>query len=246
MIAVFLFSGTLSAHARMEELELAAETAFEKGRFEEAAALYGQVIALDPVRPGPYSRLIWSLFHAGEAQGDGRLSLRKFRKAAERALEMAHRFPTLPESHFLVAFTHGVLALQEGGSRRIEDARTAERGARRALELDPDYAPAYVVLGIGYRELARLPAPLRWLVRRLWEGEYPTFQMAENALREALNRQSDSVFALEQMGETVEIAGRWKEARTWYQRALAAKAETPLDRSAQARARLRLALIPER
>gem|GEM_PF-4314848 len=220
-----------------DALRQRAEESFQQARYLEAAAHYAALLRLEPDRPDLYSRLVWSLFHAGEADPDAAKALLWFQQAAAKALDMEQRFPALAESHFLVAFTHGTLAMRERGLRRLEDARKAEQSARRALILDPEYAPAYVVLGIGYREMARLPVAVRWVARRLWEGDYPTFEKAEQAFREALKREPQSPFALEQMGETLEAAGRPIEARLWYQRALDAPAQTPLDQQAQRRAR---------
>ncbi len=248
LLVIFVLSGLLAEGWAGQSIEQPseAEAAFTEGRYREAAFLYRIRLARDPHRPDDHAQLIWSLYLDGERRLDAREALLKFRQAAEEALEMERRFPSLPESHFLVAFTHGVLAMKENGLRRLENARIAERSAQEALALNPDYAPAYVVLGIGYREMARLPAPVRWVARRLWEGEFPTFQKSEKAFWEALKRQPDFPYALEQMGETVEAGGRKEEARHWYRRALESSAQTPLDRTAQERARQRMTLISER
>ena len=79
-----------------------------------------------------------------------------FEDAIKYAEILKNKFPARAESYFLVASAYGNLALYKGGRDKVRLARNLEKYAKKAIEIDPTFAPAYVVLGIYYRETATL------------------------------------------------------------------------------------------
>ena len=79
-----------------------------------------------------------------------------FEDAIKYAEILKNKFPARAESYFLVASAYGNLALYKGGRDKVRLARNLEKYAKKAIEIDPTFAPSYVVLGIYYRETATL------------------------------------------------------------------------------------------
>lgn len=79
-----------------------------------------------------------------------------FKDAIKYAEILKNKYPTRAESYFLAASAYGNLALYKGGRDKVRLARNLEKYAKKAIEIDPTFAPAYVILGIYYRETATL------------------------------------------------------------------------------------------
>jgi tetratricopeptide (TPR) repeat protein len=81
---------------------------------------------------------------------------RRFEGALFYAREMEKLEPDSAHTQFMLAMTVGKLALFEGGKGKVKIGRRVEEYALRAIELDSSYSPPYIVLGVFYREVAKL------------------------------------------------------------------------------------------
>jgi tetratricopeptide (TPR) repeat protein len=79
-----------------------------------------------------------------------------FNEAVKYAQLLYLKFPDRAESYFYLAVTYGNLALFKGGKEKVRIARDVETNCQKAIELDPQFIPAYIALGVYYREVANL------------------------------------------------------------------------------------------
>jgi tetratricopeptide (TPR) repeat protein len=93
-----------------------------------------------------------------------------FKTAAKYAELLQKEFPDKADSYFLLAATYGHLALYKDGREKVRLARDVEKNSKRAIQLDPRYIPAYIVLGVYYREVANLNWALKAFARTLFGG----------------------------------------------------------------------------
>lgn len=93
-----------------------------------------------------------------------------FKTAAEYAELLQEKFPDKAESYFFLAATYGHLALFKEGRQKVRLARDVERNSKKAIELDPEFFPAYIVLGVYYREVANLNWALKAFAKTLFGG----------------------------------------------------------------------------
>ncbi|HSB62316.1 MAG TPA: hypothetical protein VLI67_11395, partial [Vicinamibacteria bacterium] len=130
-----------------------------------AAAAYEDALALDPEAVEARLGLTEVLNALGEAA-----PAPEAEPLFERALRFAEAVqalrPAEPEPHYWVAASCGNLIALRDGPEKVRLARRIEAAARRALAVDPCFAPAYAVLGITYRELSSL----NWFVRGIAAG----------------------------------------------------------------------------
>lgn len=133
---------------------------------------------------------------------------RYFREAIQDAELMRQKFPNRAESYFYLAASYGSLSLLKDGKDRVTLGRDVEVNARKAIAINPRYAPAYTALGVFYREVANLNWLERAFARRFY-GPLPqvTFGDAENMLRKALQIDPSSVYTHYQLALTYELAG---------------------------------------
>ena len=141
-----------------------------------------------------------------------------YRSAYQYADTLVKRYPDSLMSHFMMAAAAGNLALFAGPREKVELTKTIERSAKRAIELDPDYDPAYVILGSYYRHVAQSSDVLKFLARTIF-GSAPegTLEQSEEFLRKAVTLNDRNIFAHLELGKTLlamdEQAGARKHLR---------------------------------
>ncbi|MGH7902373.1 MAG: tetratricopeptide repeat protein [Thermodesulfobacteriota bacterium] len=108
-----------------------------------------------------------------------------FQGAVKYSEILLQKFPEKLETYFLSALSYGNLSRYKEGKEKVELARYIEEYAKRAIEVDPNFAPAYVVLGIYYREVASLNG-LKKALANGFMGGLPTGTFEESV--EALNK----------------------------------------------------------
>jgi tetratricopeptide (TPR) repeat protein len=126
---------------------------------------------------------------------------------------LRQRYPDSGQAYFLTSVAAGNLCLIRKGARRVGLVRMVEHNAKKAIELEPDFAPAYFVLGIYYREIA-IANPILKILARLLLGGIPdgTLKESEQALQKALVLSPDNIFALLELARTDLLMGKKDEA----------------------------------
>jgi tetratricopeptide (TPR) repeat protein len=144
-----------------------------------------------------------------------------FEDAIKYAEILKSKYPTRAESYFLVASAYGNLALYKGGKDKVRLARNLEKYAKKAIELDPNFAPAYVVLGIYYRETATLNVIQRTFATAFLGG-LPEGSL-NDSVRELLKAEKlspESIFTHFELAETYEKLNEEDKAISEYRRVL--------------------------
>jgi tetratricopeptide (TPR) repeat protein len=126
---------------------------------------------------------------------------------------LRQRYPDSGQAYFLTSVAAGNLCLIRKGARRVRLVKMVHYNAAKAIELTPDFAPAYIVLGVYYREIA-LANPITKIVARLLLGGMPdgTLIDSENTLQKALELSPNNIFALLELSRTDILMGKKKEA----------------------------------
>lgn len=142
-----------------------------------------------------------------------------FKTAAKYAELLQKEFPDKADSYFLLAATYGHLALYKDGKEKVKLARDVEENSKKAIQLDSKYIPAYIVLGVYYREVANLSWALKTFARTLFGGlPNGTDEDSEKTLLKAVQLNPQLIhtrFELaktyDSMGEEDKVAEQLKE-----------------------------------
>ena len=126
---------------------------------------------------------------------------------------LRQKYPDSSQSYFLTSVAAGNLCLIRKGARRVRLVRMVEHNATKAIEMAPDFAPAYVVLGVYYREVA-IANPILKMLARLLLGGIPdgTLKESEQTLQKALELSPDNIFALLELARTDLLMGKKTDA----------------------------------
>lgn len=149
-----------------------------------------------------------------------------FKDAIKYAEILKNKYPARAESYFLVASAYGNLALYKGGRDKVRLARNLEKYAKKAIEIDPTFAPAYVVLGIYYRETATLNV-VEKAFANAFLGDFPKGSLNDSAraLLKAEKLSPQSIFPHFELAETYEKLDEEDKAILEYRKVL----ELPLS-----------------
>ena len=71
-----------------------------------------------------------------------------YEQAVQQAEELQKKFPVKAESYYWMAVSYGNLALLRGSKEKVKLSGFVVKNIQKAIVLNPDYADAYVVLGI--------------------------------------------------------------------------------------------------
>lgn len=144
-----------------------------------------------------------------------------FDSALSFAGQLKTEYPDSVQGYFLSSAAAGNKALGSGGKSKVVLSRTVEKNAQKAIALDPNYAPAHVILGTYYREVAKANRFLKAIARMLW-GKLPngTIQDSLRELRLALRLEPDNMHGHFQIAKTYLAAGDKKFALQHFQMVL--------------------------
>jgi tetratricopeptide (TPR) repeat protein len=142
-----------------------------------------------------------------------------FEQGFRYADSMQIRYPDSSQSYFLMAVAAGNLARSRGPEKRVALARVIERNCLKSIELAPSFAPAYVVLGAYYREVATA-GTLQILAANILFGGIPTGTLRDSkqALLKALSLAPQNVYALLEIARTDIAMGNKPEAVQFLER----------------------------
>lgn len=160
-----------------------------------------------------------------------------YRKAIEYAKQAQSQHPDNAVGHFWAAASAGNLALLKGGKEKVRLAQDLEKDARRAIDLDPNFSPPYVALGIYYRELAELSWVLRQFAKLL-VGTIPpgSLEDSRTMLEKGVQLSPGIILGHYELGRTYESLGRKEDALREYQSVAALPIREPRDPNDKARA----------
>lgn len=196
-------SALVCAAADIVELREQGDKAFDQFDNITALQFYEKAWSLSDKQDAELlSRLTWTCNNVGEDL-DKKKSEPYFEKAIEYSKELKKLAPEDPQTWFLSAITSGNLGLHRGGKQKVTLSRHVAQDAQKAIEIDPDYAPAYVTLGVYYREVATLNPVLRTIAKKLLGGlPSGTLADSEQMLRKGIEKDPSSGYAHYQLAKT--------------------------------------------
>lgn len=144
-----------------------------------------------------------------------------FEKGYRLAELMKEKYPQRSETYFYLAATRGNLALFRGGKDKVRLGRDVEQYAKKALELDPYYGPAYVALGVYYREVANL----NWFLKKFAKAFFGGLPEGTNEdslimLLKAQELLPQSVYVQYELGKTYREIGDEEKMKEHFEKAL--------------------------
>jgi tetratricopeptide (TPR) repeat protein len=152
---------------------------------------------------------------------DGKEDADYFTRALAFTDSMQKKFPDSLQSYFLKAAAAGNLAIHKSGKAKIELARTIESNTKKALLIDSTYAPAHVILGAYYRQVATINKFSKTIAKAIY-GKIPegTLKDSEEELTKALTYDNSNIFAHYELAQTLYSMDRKKEAKEQLQTVL--------------------------
>lgn len=207
-------------------------------RTREALQLFLQVEKLAPDNPKVLQKIARQYSDSTVDANTEDAQLQLLDKAlaySQRAVELD---PSDPVNVLSVAVTRGKIASLGSNQAKVEAARDIKADARRAIELDPDYAWAHHVLGRWHREVDSLGTIARFFTKMLYGGlPEASVKDAVYHLEKATELDPNGLSHYLELGFAYAAAGEKELARQNFERGLNMPSREKHDESAKARAR---------
>ncbi len=165
-----------------------------------------------------------------------------YEHAVRQAEELQKKFPEKAESYYWLAVSYGNLALLRGSKEKVKLSGFVEKNIQKAITMNPDYADAYVVLGIYYKEVAGLNSFLKAFAH-IFFGDLPegTYDDAVRSFRRAIAlRTTRPVYTSFLLGHTYESLNKPEKAKEAYNQTARLPGTDHRDHVMKERARRRL------
>jgi len=143
-------------------------------------------------------------------------------KAVEYAEQMRKLYPDRAETYFWLALARGSTARFLGISDKAKIGKSVEEYARKAIELDPQYSHAYMILGIFYRMAGDLSWFEKVVARTVFGTDFEgTFEQSVEMLQKSIQLDPTNIYAHYELGRTFAAMERDNDAIQAYQHVLA-------------------------
>jgi tetratricopeptide (TPR) repeat protein len=144
-----------------------------------------------------------------------------YKKAVGFAEILLEKFSDRADSHFWIAITRGSLVPFLSVQEKLDAGKFVVEHARKAVEIDSTFVPAYVVLGILYREAAKLKWYERVIANVVFGGSLPgTIEDSEQVLKRALELNPRDIFAHFELAQTYNFLDEYGRASDHFRAAL--------------------------
>ena len=187
----------------------------------EALASYRKALEINPSEFECQIKVVRAYNDVGEDLSSEK-SEPYYEQAVRQAEELQQMFPDKAESYYWLAVSYGNLALLRGSKEKVKLSGYVEKNIQKALAMKPDYADAYVVLGIYYKEVASLNSFLKAFAR-IFFGDLPegTYEDAVRSFRKAITlKTSRPIYTYFHLGHTYEQINESDSAKSIYLKAL--------------------------
>lgn len=160
-----------------------------------------------------------------------------YERAVEYAEELVQHHPERAETYFWHALARGSLVPFRGVSEKLDIGKFVVSQSLKAIAMDSTFAPPYVLLGILYREAARLKWYERVVANVVFGGSLPgTIEDSERVLERALALDPDDIFAHVELARTHRFLGDHERAAELLRAALTLEPRSQRERNEQAMA----------
>ena len=183
-------------------------------RFDNRLALdnFTRAFKRCPDRYDPLMKMTRALIDEGE-DINARPSESLYVEGLRYADTMLHRYPDSGQSYFLSAIAAANLARVKKGLKRVPFAMILDKNIRKSIELAPEFAPAYVVRGAFFREVATANPVMKTLAG-IFYGWKPlgTLKDSERTLQKALELSPGNIYAFLELAKTYDALGNKEQA----------------------------------
>jgi len=161
--------------------------------------------------------------------------------AVEYAQRLVDLYPDRSEPYFWLAVTKGSLVPFKGVSEKLEIGKDVTRLARKSIELDPAFGPAYMILGIIYREADRLKWYENLIANTIFGGSLPgTIEESESMLLKSVKLDPQNIFTYFELSRTYGQMGNIEKRRECLEKILALTPRSLREKEEQHRAQRQL------
>lgn len=223
-LSAVLFCPFVSASSETPD-KLVRSADIYRANFEsiKAARMYESAFRIDSDNFDLLKKLVISLNDSGQIlrEEKSNTALLYFNKASEYSEIARDRFSTEPHTHFMLALSHGNLSRYTNGRKKIELAKSTFDNCKKMIELEPGFAPSYVILGVYYRELSSLG----WLEKKLADrflGQFYGGSLEESLsmLQKAVELEPMAIYAHFELAQTYMLLGENNKASLHLNRVL--------------------------
>lgn len=190
IILCLVISGLVKAQdtTAIDSLESTAAAYFDEANEQEALETYLKVLEKDPDHYEAlwrtallYARIGFRMDSEQQKEDHYYNSL----KYAERTLGV---YPDSGHTHFVYAVAQGRISDISGTSMRIKKSHIVKEHGEKALEMLPDYAPAWHLMGLWHSKVANLSTVQRFAAGIFSKGlpEGASNEKAEEYIKKAL------------------------------------------------------------
>ena len=189
----------------------------------KALEAYKKAYELDPDNYLILKKLALTSNDCGEdlRHSDMEMAKRYFRESVAYAELAAEKYPQEQDVYFLLAISYGNLSRYTGGKDKVRLARNVESNLQKTIEYNPDFAPAYIALGIYYREVANLSWFLKNFAKAFFGG-LPDGKLddSKNMLSKALELDPDFIITHYEIAKTYLDLKEYDKANYHFQKVL--------------------------
>ena len=144
-----------------------------------------------------------------------------YKEAVEYARRLVDLYPEKGETYFWLALAQGSMIPFKGVSEKLEIGKTVTRLARKSIAIDSTFGPAYMLLGIIYREADRLKWYEHLIANTVFGGSLPgTIEESEQTLLKSINLDPLNIFAYYELSRTYRQMGNAEKRKEYLERIL--------------------------
>ncbi len=187
----------------------------------QALAMYKKAQNESPEQYEVMAKLAAAYTDVGEDLGSSPEAVDMFLKGYDNAEKLVEMYPDSSMGYFFKALIAGALVEKVVNKDKVRLSRIIDANARKAIELDPDFAPSYIVLGAYYREVETVSGFTRKMAEMMY-GEIPAAGMKESRrlLKQSVTLDPTSIHAHYELAKTCKVMGEQKTAEKHFKRAL--------------------------
>ncbi|MGF1671030.1 MAG: hypothetical protein ACFCU6_11330 [Balneolaceae bacterium] len=136
----------------------------------------------------------------------------------EKSLELAEKvlelYPDSAESNYVKAVALGRISHISGNKTRAKNAVDIKNLTERAIEIDPEFAHAYHLLGVWHKSVANLSGIERFFARLFFSAniQEASNEEAEQKLKKAIELEPRGLLFKLELARFYEITGKEKKA----------------------------------
>lgn len=233
VLPVLLFiTSTPAFSASVEELVAQGDKYHQDFDDVDAVKQYQDAYQLDKDNFPILKKLVLAYNDAGEDYRDKNRNKAEyyFRNAIKYAEIAKKDFPEKDDNFFLLALAYGNLARYSSGKKKVELARDVEKNIKKMIKLQPDFAPAYVVLGVYYREVAELNWFLKQFAKTLLGGlPDGSLEDSKDMLQKAISLDPEIIYSHYELARTYESMNKYNDAIDEYRKVIELPVKDHLD-----------------